>query len=349
MHEFGNDSPMAIASYAKVVPPEEMKLWPLPADGAFAYHTATFNGGNEIHRRSAWSPTHCEVYRPETIVDRYDGRRPEPGDLAGYRVYARTVLDDARLDSAAALVFGSQFSQAMTVAPMLAESRVAYPRVPSVAYYKLNDVAPAGTWSVVDWFGVPKIAHWFVQDFFAPTVALAALPTLEFAAKEPREWTVPARVVSDVPAPGVVGRLTVYGPDLKPVTVRDFGEGGELKFAHGELAGIPSFVVTEAVKDGKALSSTWLPVNYPLRRGCLLDLPRTSLAVTRGEGWIEIANVGGVPAVGVELDAGEAAAAFHPSDNWFFLAAGGKVRVDVAFDGGHDAPVKVRALNADAE
>ena len=344
LHEFGNDAALGRASLAKIVLPEDLALWPIPRDGAVSYHTSTFGGFNAIHRQLGGTSAYEALDVAQTIVDRYSGQRIELGDVSTYLAYARSVVDDARLTGYDALAFGSQFVQAMAVAPLIAESRLAWPRVPSVCYYKLNDVAPAGTWAVVDWFGLPKIAHWFVQDYYAPTTALAAVPTTQFADKPAQEWKIPVGVVSDEGRTDVTGRVTLYGPDLKPIVTRDFTGRTTLALTHEQAAQVPSILISEAHTKSGAVASTWLPLNYAKRRGSLLDLPKTTLTARWDGGELEVTNTGSVLAVGVQLTTDDDTSV-RPSDNWFCLAPGATRRVVLRPADGKSHPVAVKALN----
>ena len=139
-HEYGLDSMMNMESIAKYATADEMAQWPIDPAGTIAYHTATFNG------MKGWNKT------------------PYGYDIDTFIHYASQFVEVTDLES---LVTGSQIAQTMADYLAALNSRINFPKQSMVMVYKFNDVYPGASWSVVDYYGSPKMAYWFLQDVYA--------------------------------------------------------------------------------------------------------------------------------------------------------------------------------------
>lgn len=100
------------------------------------------------------------------------GWNPSPHgyDIDTHIWYASLFAEVNDLES---LVTGSQIAQTMAKYFAIQNARINNPDVSLVCYYKFNDVYPGASWSVVDWYGTPKMAYYFIQDAFQPLMATA--------------------------------------------------------------------------------------------------------------------------------------------------------------------------------
>lgn len=116
-----------------------------PADGSLAHHTPIFGKNDDL---------------------------AQLGVCAGYFSASGTIER---------FIVGTQLAQVTGVRHVLERARTRWPRCAGALMYKLNDNYPAASWSTVDWYGAPKIGHYFVQDAFAPLHACAILPAFDCA------------------------------------------------------------------------------------------------------------------------------------------------------------------------
>ena len=141
--EFGLACSPVYESLMRYLPEDEKDLWPPREDGAFAYHTAVFNKYEGVSRLTQY---------------------------ANYFVPADCSLEDYTI--------GSQLSQAVGIRHTLERARCRWPESTGALYYKLTDNYPAASWACIDWYGAPKIGHYFFQDAFAPLHACALFNSL---------------------------------------------------------------------------------------------------------------------------------------------------------------------------
>ena len=71
---------------------------------------------------------------------------------------------------------GYPIAQATALRHTLERARTNWPHSSGALYYKINDNYPAASWSTVDWYGAPKIAHYIVRDAFSPLLGCALFP-----------------------------------------------------------------------------------------------------------------------------------------------------------------------------
>jgi beta-mannosidase len=197
--------------------------------------------------------------------------------------------------------------------------------------YKLNDNYPAASWSTVDWYGAPKIGHFFVQNAFAPLHACAVLPTFDCAGKalvlpifllddadalRDRAWEVCVRAFDQ--RLREVGRQTWggRGPIERGRQVGEFGLSAAQTATH------PLLTVVDLRVDGTPAGRAFYWQNFEAVKDCLFTLPRTTLRVDVAGGRVTVANTGALPAVGVEVSRPGHAHDFTVSDNCLWLDPG---------------------------
>jgi beta-mannosidase len=253
----------------------------------------------------------------------------------------------------AGLITGMQLAQATGLRHTLELARTRWPEATGAIYYKLTDVYPACAWSTVDWYGVPKIAYWAVQDAFAPLHACALFEKLSVPAGE--GLALPIYLLDDAArlrGPWKVS-ARAYDGALAEVARRKFaGSGavgrvrrlGELAVAPERAGAVPLLVVVEVRQAGGVADRTWYWLNYAARPGCLFTLPRTELQVSRRPGAVVVRNVGRVPAVGVQVVSGQPER-LRVEDGYFWLDPGEQRRLAVQ---GDQAGLAVAAWNASA-
>lgn len=348
--EWGADTLMDVESTIRTVGAEEAAKWPVDPDGPVAYHTAMFNRFNKIwHRQDGTGAAQEMIPCPPSIVDKYTGKKIPDSDMRVALAYARTFFPDEAITNLATLARGSQLVQAMALAPIIANLRSFGDAVPGFSYYKLNTCGPNGSWAVVDWFGNPTVAYWWVKAFMNPVLAAVRLPTFNFYNKGNNVWKIPVKLVDDYGrlAPTAKVRVRVIGDSLETVVGLEEGRRSfEIELDRRQIADGLRFVLSEVVDGDRILSRTWIPCNYDRTRGSLFALPKTEIDVKDdGKGVLTLRNVGKVPAVGVELSSYGHGDVLHLSDNWFWLDPGETKEVKVSFEDGGNYPIAVSAFN----
>ncbi|HSV74274.1 MAG TPA: hypothetical protein VLH79_10995 [Chthonomonadales bacterium] len=313
---FGLSSPPAIESILRYLPPGERGVWPPPPDGSFIRHTPTF------------SRRHLDIMTR----------------------YAREFADTSTMEG---LVTGMQLAQATGIRHTLELARSRWPEATGVCYYKLTDVYPGCSWSTIDWYGVPKLAHYVIQDAYAPLAAVALFERL--SAPAGRDWRIPVRLLDDA------GRLrdgwsveaSAYDSDLRQVARSTWVGSGPVGRVHrlGELvvpaagaASTPLLVVADVRESGRVLHRSWWWLNFAAKPGCLFGLPRTTLSVRRLPDAIAVRNTGPAPAVGVHWIYRAVSDRVIAEDGLFWLQPGEERIVPVS---GPASAVRAAAWNAD--
>jgi beta-mannosidase len=296
--EFGLSSPPNLESVLRYLPEAERDIWPPPDDGAFIRHTPTYDR------------QHID------IMQQYASQFSSTSTMAG-------------------LITGMQLAQATGLRHTLELARTRWPDATGICYYKLTDVYPACAWATIDWYGVPKIAYYFIQDAYQPLHACALFEHL--TVPEGEGLAAPIVLLDD--ADELKGEWTViaraFDGNLSEVARAEFaGKGaidrvrrlGELVVPARSAHGSPLLVVAE-VRVGDALRDrTFYWLNYAAQPGCLFALPQTRLAVDVQPGRVVIRNEGDVPAVGVHFDCPEISDRFTSEDSYLWLDPG-EVRV----------------------
>lgn len=307
-NEYGLDTLMNVESLRRIAPPEERDMYPWRRFTAMSHHTATFNH--------------------DYIVNK--ARRPKGSDVDNFTWFGSLYLPQHDLES---FVRSSQIAQVYATAMYVYCARTQFPWTGMYIYYKLNDVFPGSSWSVVDWFGSPKLAHYALKRAQRP---LCAAPRL--AGHEPgASARIPFFLIDEAGTlrNGSKWEVSVsfYDSALAKTAERRFAgtgpaAGGVLRLGDATSDPArpltsPSLVAWTLAVDGETVADDFAMLNvYGSPERCA-GYAKTALAASvDGEGRLVVSNVGGAAAVGVMIDAGRAADTAVLDDNFFFLSVG---------------------------
>ncbi|MEI6972897.1 MAG: molybdopterin cofactor-binding domain-containing protein, partial [bacterium] len=248
--EFGNPSAPNIESVRRYLPADERTVWPPREGGSFTHHTMIFNTARDMERMSRFAVQ----FLPSTSMRNF--------------------------------ITGTQLSQTIAARHTLERARSRWPECTGALHYKHNEVYPACSWAVVDYYGVPKLAYYFLQDTFAPLHAAVLFPGLHPAGAGVA-W--PVFLFDD--GGRLSGRWTVtvraFDADLKLVKQAEFkgrdGIRAPLKLGEFTLDGsqtvsVPLWVVCEVRQGSRLADRTFYWLNYKTAPGCLFDRPATRLS-----------------------------------------------------------------------
>ena len=306
-HEYGLDSMMNLESIARYATEEEMAEWPIDPAGTIAYHTATFNG------MKGWNMT------------------PYGYDIDTFIHYASQFVEVTDLES---LVTGTQFAQTMADYLAALNSRINFPNQSMVMVYKFNDVYPGASWSIVDYYGSPKMAYWFLQDAYAPLTAGLKADRYDTYNKTVKSINFPVYVLDDADElAGSDWSVTVRAYDSMLNTVKESsysGSGsidmtkniGEFTLSAKQTETAPLFIVTSIYKNGSLEARTYMFMNSGKDPGCLFAVPAANVDYTVSGNTITVKNSSDIPAIAVNFDVGSASDTFRPDDNYFWLEPG---------------------------
>ena len=317
--EFGLACSPVFESVKRYLPEDEVDLWPPRKDGAFAYHTPVFNNYEGVSRLMQY---------------------------ANYFVPKDCTAED--------FTVGSQLSQAVGIRHTLERARCRWPESTGVLYYKLTDNYPAASWACIDWYGAPKIGHYFFQDAFAPLHASVLLNSLN---KVGTPLSLPVYLLDDaselIDMPWQVV-IRAYDGQLQLIKSQRFeGQGrvnsphalGNFSLSYEETDTVPLFVVAEVWKDDVLADRTFYFVNFEAVKGSLFALPQTALTLEAQGNRVVVANTGTLPAVAVNVSRPGHLDTFEVSDNYFWLDANESMTVEVNSASG----LKVGAWNVNTE
>lgn len=301
--EFGLACSPVFESVQRYLPQDEINQWPPREDGAFAYHTPVFN--------------------------KYEG-------VSRLMQYANYFLpQDCTAEDYAV---GSQLSQAVGIRHTLERARCRWPESTGVLYYKLTDNYPAASWACIDWYGAPKIGHYFFQDAFAPLHACVLFNSLN---NRGTPLSLPVYLLDDAAALADASwrvLIRAYDGELQLIKSADFeGRGclssphalGKLDLTYAQTDCVPLFVVAEVWKVNALADRTFYFVNYEAEKGSLFNLPQSKLSLEIDGNKAIISNTGSVPAVAVNVSRPGHLDTFEISDNYFWLDAGETAALDV--------------------
>jgi beta-mannosidase len=301
--EFGLATVPVLESVQRYLPETEKNLWPAPADGSFLHHTPIFNTRDDLKRLSQYS---------------------------GYFSAGATMADFIR---------GSQLSQVVGLRHPLERARTRWPESVGALYYKMNDNYPAASWACVDWYGAPKLAHWFCQQAFAP---LHAAVVFDHVNNQGRALALPVFLLDDADAlKGTKWEVSIraYDGKLQLIKAVSYTGSGSITAPHrlGEFAltaeqtdTTPLFVVAEVKKNGALADRTFYFVNYEAVKDSLFKLPRTTLDLKIEPGVAIITNTGPLPAVAVAVQRPGHLDTFTAGENELWLEPGETKHIPVS-------------------
>lgn len=301
--EFGLACMPVYESVLRYLPDNEKRVWPAPEGGSLIHHTPIFGSAQDWSRLSQYS---------EYFV--------APSDLKTF-------------------VTGSQLSQAVGVRHTLERARTRWPQCTGALYYKMNDNYPAASWSCADWYGAPKIGHYFFQDAFAPLHACVIFNSVNVTGQAV-SW--PVFLLDDANALRKTRwdvAVRAYDAGLRLVKSESYrGSGaihpprklGEFTLTAAQTGTAPLLVVAEVRKNGALADRTFYFVNYEAAKGSLFKLPRTTVSLRTTPGQATVTNAGKWPAVGVAVLRLGHLDTFTADDNYIWLEPGEthQIRVD---------------------
>ncbi|WP_411347253.1 glycoside hydrolase family 2 protein [Paenibacillus sp. WLX2291] len=262
-------------------------------------------------------------YMPETEQDQWP---PEPGRSFYHHLPAFNTRDEMRIlsefagsfvpcESLAQFVVGTQLAQVVSLRHKMERARCHWPQQTGVVTYKLNDVYPGVSWATVDWYGVPKMSHYFTADSYAPLAVVVLFEklnspdvhqTLPVYLLDERQqldwqngnWTAGVRVYdaqlqllqSEAWQAGEDHSETTHQPlqhdedSLSPshdqpalLAAQQVHKLGEIQLDAAPLDDAPLLVVSELVQAEQVLYRTFYWLNFDARPGVLMNLPTTTL------------------------------------------------------------------------
>jgi beta-mannosidase len=290
-------------SVQRYLPDHEKNTWPAPEKGSFVYHTPVFNRMEDIKR-----------------LQQYSGYFSEGATMKRF-------------------IAGSQLAQVIALRHPLERARTRWPDCTGALFYKLNDNFPAASWATADWYGAPKISHYFVMDAFAPLHACVVFSSMRNNGKavslpvfllddhsqlHKAKWRVNIRAFN--------GQLRL----IKGMTFEGGGHVGtvcklgEFELSAKETNTAPLLIVAEVIKNGVLCDRTFYYANYEAVKDCMFKLPETTLSLRIDGSHAIITNTGKLPAVGASVLRHGHLDTFTADDNYFGLDAGESKAVRVS-------------------
>ncbi len=315
--EFGLASIPNYESVLRYLPEEEQGIWPPAEDGTYAYHSQVFNKLDCLDRLRQMAAYFVD---PDESMERFG--------------------------------VATQLAQVICVRHTLERSRSRWPESTGALLYKLNDNFPAGSWATVDWYGAAKIAHYFVQDAFAPLTGIVLFDSVKNLGEE---LNLPVYLINEGvldPDESCQVRIRAVNQDLKEIKSEDFsGSGategpskvGEFSLTCEQTRSAPLFVISDVLRNGVSVHRSFYFVNYEEPQGCIFELPHTTLELSCDGDRATIVNTGSLPAVGVQIERPGYADTFRVSDGYLWMNAGERVSLTVNETDG----LTVSALNVD--
>ncbi len=237
-------------------------------------------------------------------------------------------------------ITGSQLAQVVAVRHTLERARTLWPYCTGALYYKMNDNYPAASWSCVDWYGAPKPLHYFAQDAFAPVASVILFEQTEITSVTNKIF-FPVYLLDDkMELAGTNREVTVraFDQNLAEIKKMDFekiecyqqvNKLGEFSLRRQQAETFPLFFVSEVKAEGELKFKTFYFINFEKKKGCLFNLPRTTLSMEIQGNKAIVKNTGTLPAVGVNIQCQGKADKFTASDNFFWLDPGESHAIEV--------------------
>ena len=301
LNEFGLASMPNMESMERYMSQKELKIWPQLSGSTFYAHFPAFNERSEMK-----------------LLNKY-------------------ASDFVSVDSLKNFIEGTQLAQICALRHKLERARCRWPAEVGIMYYKLNDVYIGGSWSVIDWYGVPKPAHYFIQDAYSPVHACILIDKLNFKGEKQE---LPVFLLDDAGKIDGTCRILVraYNEMLVEIKRQEYNlvgnracvtNAGSFTLLAEQTEGSPILIVCEIEWNKTNNQRTFYWLNYAEKPGCLFQLPRTTLEYQIVESVIEIRNTGELPAVAVGFQSGMISDTFRPSDSYFWLDSGECRRITV--------------------
>lgn len=295
MGEFGMASASNLESVKKYVPENEMNQWPPERFGAFGHHTPRFN-------------------------------QLEPDDMEHLRKRVPEFTDEDTMES---FIWATQMAQATGIRHTLEAYRTRWPESTGICYYKLTDVYPACSWSTIDYYGVPKLSYYVIQDSYQPLHACVLFKSMRIL----EDQNYPVYLLDDT------GKLQnkswsvtirVYDEKLQVISENLYeGEEGAavnwlgyLSIKKEQIEDGPALITTEVFVEGIKIDDTFYWLNYQQKPGYLLKLPETVLEYYVEDQKLFVRNTGERPAVGVTIECPSKDSSFVVEDSIFWLNPG---------------------------
>jgi len=221
---------------------------------------------------------------------------PEPGKSFYHHLPAFDTRDEMRIlsefadsfvpcDSLENFVTGTQMAQVVSLRHKMERARCHWPEQIGVVTYKLNDVYPGVSWATIDWYGAPKMSHYFTADAYAPLMVSIVFDKLN---SPEHQQSLPVYLLDD--RKQLTGEWTagvrVYNANLQVMlseSWQDSGSGGQVRqlgqvdIPACPLEEAPLLVVSELIQAGNVLNRTFYWINFDARQGVLMNLPDTEL------------------------------------------------------------------------
>jgi beta-mannosidase len=293
--EFGMSSFANLETWKRIVPEDEWSEWPPARDAVMIHHTPTF------------------IYRHVGLTERFAREFVVPDDLP-------SVIEGIQLAQCAADKF------------LIERMRSRKPVTAMTHVYKLTENYPGASWSLIDYYGVPKRALYNLRNVHRPVHVMALFDDWSSA-----EGQLPVEIsaVNDgnEPVSGVL-TATLYDGKLQQVEQKEY----EIEIPTDRALDVdaPVFDVPASVprplvlllefNDGQQEMRNYYTFDFAEDSGCLFEMPRTQLsAKLAGSGEdrrLVVRNTGDKPAVCVDFDLGRASDTFYFDDMLLWLKPG---------------------------
>jgi beta-mannosidase len=320
--EFGLPSIPVQESFLKYMPKDSLKTLKLEDNPDFTYHTPVFGHVEDIPRLKQFA----SYFLPE----HYTWRE---------------------------LIISTEVVQSLAVRRVLERARTRYPDCAGALYYKMNDNFPAVSWSCVDFYGAPKIAHYVFQDSFEPLHACLLFDKENYFGSALKAQVFLLDDKGELEKKGWSVRVQAFDGYLKLIKEEEMhGELkagtplylGDFSLSSAETSSSPLFFVCTIIRNGQRLGRSFYFENCSAVQGSLFQLPPASLVLTQADGCgLNVRNNGSVPAVGVWLSVPNLAHSTTFSDNFLWLNPGEEEAVKLT--GAAEGKCQAEALNCKPE